>query len=202
MPVLIRYAIGVAVGAVITVALLYLMQAVISSDKNPLNEAPKIRIIDFAQILEDMDVTLKDLKPKPPPPPDEVPPELPKPDFDFSGDSTGLEITGDAPDINIDMDTRFAGGDGEYLPIAKVQPIYPKRALSRGIEGWVIVEFVVTVTGAVRDVFVVEAEPPGIFDRAAIQAAEKFKYKPRMVNEKPVEVSGVQNIIRFNLEDE
>lgn len=202
MPVLIRYAIGVAVGAVITVALLYLMQAVISSDKNPLNEAPKIRIIDFAQILEDMDVTRKDLKPKPPPPPDEVPPELPKPDFDFSGDSTGLEITGEAPDINIDMDTRFAGGDGEYLPIAKVQPIYPKRALSRGIEGWVIVEFVVTVTGAVRDVFVVEAEPPGIFDRAAIQAAEKFKYKPRMVNEKPVEVAGVQNIIRFNLEDE
>ena len=202
MAVLIRYAIGVAVGAVITVALLYLMQAVISSDKNPLNEAPKIRIVDFAQILEDMDVTLKDLKPKPPPPPDEVPPDLPEPDFDFSGDSTGLEITGATPDIDIDFGGGFSGGDGEYLPIAKVTPIYPKRALSRGIEGWVIVEFLVTVTGAVRDVVVVEAEPPGIFNRAAVQAAQKFKYKPRMVNDKPVEVAGVRNIIRFNLEDE
>ena len=38
----------------------------------------------------------------------------------------------------------LAPSDGEYLPIVKVQPVYPRRALSRGIEGYVIVEFTVT----------------------------------------------------------
>ena len=202
MEVYIRYGAGIAVGAIITVGLLYLMQAVISSDKNPLNEAPSIRLIDFVQVLEDTEVNIIDRKPKPPPPPDEVPPDLPEPDFKFASDSTGVEITGLSPDVNIDLGPGGYSSDGEYLPLLKVKPIYPRRAQSRGIEGYVIVEFTVTVTGSVKDVFVVQAEPPGIFDREAIRAAERFKYKPKVVNEKPVEVTGVQNIIRFNLEDE
>ena len=56
-------------------------------------------------------------------------------------------------------------------------------------------------TGAVRDPVVIDAKPPGIFDRAAIQAALKFKYKPKVVNGEPVEVAGVRNLIKFELED-
>ena len=54
-----------------------------------------------------------------------------------------------------------AGGD--YLPIVKVAPIYPRRALSRGIEGWVLLEFTVTRARTVTDVRVLESEPPGFF---------------------------------------
>ncbi len=56
-------------------------------------------------------------------------------------------------------------GDGEYLPIVKVAPVYPRRALQRGIEGFVIVEFTVTKQGAVRDPIVVEANPSGILNK-------------------------------------
>ena len=89
--------------------------------------------------------------------------------------------------------------DGEYLPIVKVAPIYPRRALSRGIEGYVIVEFTVTPQGSVVSPQVVEADPEGIFERAAMDAAKKFKYKPRMVDGKAVSVPGVQNQITFKM---
>ena len=92
--------------------------------------------------------------------------------------------------------------DGEYLPIIKVAPIYPRRAQTRGIEGHVLVEFIVMTTGAVRNPVVIDAKPPGIFDQAAIQAALRFKYKPEVVNGEPVEVEGVRNLIKFELYDE
>ena len=107
-----------------------------------------------------------------------------------------------AVDINVDLNVGGTGGftqDGEYLPIVKVAPIYPRRAQTRGIEGYVVLEFTVTTTGAVRDPVVVEAKPKGIFDRAASNAALKFKYKPKVVNGQPIEVPGVRNRITFEL---
>ena len=177
-----RFGLGIFGGFVVTVLLLYIMQAVISSDENPLNEAPKLTLIEFHRVLEDEVPEIKDLKPKPPPPPDEAPPDMPKPDFDAST-NMGVDISTINPDVDIDMSGGGFSSDGEYLPIVKVLPIYPRRALSRGIEGYVIVEFCVTEQGTVRDPVVVEADPSSIFDRAAINAALKFKYKPKVVNE-------------------
>ena len=72
------------------------------------------------------------------------------------------------------------------------------RALQRRVEGYVIVEFVVTTSGSVTDVTVVESSAP-VFEQAAIEAAQKFKYKPRVVDGVAIEVSGVQNRITFKL---
>ena len=47
-------------------------------------------------------------------------------------------------DISLEGGLALESGDGEYLPIVKVAPVYPRRALQRGIEGFVIVEFTVT----------------------------------------------------------
>lgn len=91
--------------------------------------------------------------------------------------------------------------EDEYLPVVKVRPKYPQRALSRGIEGSVTVEFTVTEKGIVEDPVVVESDPPGIFDRAALNATLKFKYRPKVVDGQPVRVEGVKNKIVFELED-
>ena len=96
-------------------------------------------------------------------------------------------------------DSAFGVSDGEYLPIVKVAPIYPQRAASRGLEGHVIVEYTVTATGATRDVAVIESTS-SLFDRAAVESASKYKYKPRVINGEAVEVPGVRTIIRFELE--
>ena len=195
-----RYLFGVLIGGVVTFALLWLMRSVIANPDAATDSGIKGVVVDFVKVQEDQEVQIKQLKPKPPPPPDQPPPNMPKPTFD-SDVSTGVEIG--AVDVNVDV-TIEGGGfshDGEYLPIVKVAPIYPRRAQTRGIEGFVLLEFVVTATGAVRDPVVVEAEPPGIFDRAAINAALKFKYKPKVVNGAPIEVAGVRNLIKFELQE-
>jgi protein TonB len=128
---------------------------------------------------------------------------MPKPDFDSSVDSQGVDIG--MGDINVNLNMQGSGGfssDGEYLPIVKVAPVYPRRAQTRGIEGYVLLEFIVTKTGAVRNPVVIESQPSGIFDRSATSAALKFKYKPKVVNGEPVDVAGVRNLIRFELHDD
>lgn len=91
--------------------------------------------------------------------------------------------------------------EGEYLPLVKVEAEYPSRAMERGIEGSVTVKFTVTEKGSVEDPVVIESDPPGIFDRAAIQAASKFKYRPKVIEGSPIRVEGVKHKIVFDLED-
>ena len=104
-------------------------------------------------------------------------------------------------DVNLNVEGGGFSSDGEYLPIVKVNPQYPRRAQTRGIEGYVLLEYIVTKTGAVRDPVVIEAKPPGIFNRAAINAALKYKYKPKVVNGEPIDVAGVKTRITFEMAD-
>jgi protein TonB len=198
---IIRYVFGVVLGGVATFLLFLLMQSVIKSDRNALT-AEKGRTLDIVRLEEDQELEIKQRKPKPPPPPDEPPPDMPQPEFDSSDISQGVDIG--LVEVNVDLNIGGVGGfssDGEYLPIVKVAPVYPRRAQTRGIEGYVIVEFVVTKTGAVINPVIIESKPPGIFDRAALSAAVKFKYKPKVVNGEPIDVAGVRNRITFELEN-
>ena len=197
-----RLSFGVGAGAVATALLFLLMQALIESDQSPFEELAMGTIVDFVPVIEDIEVEPKRTPPVPPPEPDEMPPDPPKPVADITTGTIGTEIAPPVgvPPVMIDGQNGYA--DGEYLPIVKVTPIYPTRAASRGIEGYVLLQFTVTGTGAVRDPVIVESAPPGIFDRAAREAALKFKYKPRVVNGSPIDVSGVLNRITFSLRDD
>jgi protein TonB len=90
--------------------------------------------------------------------------------------------------------------EGDYLPIVRVAPVYPTRALTRELEGFVDMSFTVTATGTVKDPIVLQSTS-SLFERAAIKAVLKFKYKPRVVDGVPVEVVGVKTRITFLLED-
>ena len=196
-----RYLIGVGLGSVVTFLLFFLMQAVIATDEARLDEGAKGKLLDFVRLEEDQELQTKQRKPKPPPPPDEPPPDMPKPEFESSDVSQGVDIG--AVDVNVNLNVEGGGfsSDGEYLPIVKVNPQYPRRAQTRGIEGYVLLEYIVTKTGAVRDPVVIEAKPPGIFNRAAINAALKYKYKPKVVNGEPIDVAGVKTRITFEMAD-
>ena len=90
------------------------------------------------------------------------------------------------------------------LPIYKPAPRYPRRALARGIEGYVVVEFTITSNGSVKNPSVVggfdrAGAPTDIFDRAALNAVERFKYRPPVSEGQPVERHGVRNRITFRL---
>ena len=198
-----RYLSSGVLAVVITLSLIYAMQALIAMSDKGLDKGNTFKIPDFVHVPTPDNLNLITPKPPKPPKPQEQP-DQPKPqkasiDPDIQTFNIGqIDVN---TSINMNAGIGLAPGDGEYLPIVKVAPIYPSRALSRGIEGYVIVEFTVTKTGSVRDAYVVESDPQNVFDRAATRAALKFKYKPRMVDGQPVEVTGVQNMITFRIED-
>ena len=196
-----RISFGVGTGVVATALLFLLMQALIDSDDSPFEELAMGAIVDFVPVVEDVEVKRKPRRPKRIPEPDELPPDRPDPVVDTTNGEIGVEIEPPEELGTVDIEGGSDYVDGEYLPLVKVRPRYPSRAASRGIEGYVLLRFTVTGSGAVRDPVVVESAPPGIFDRAATEAALKFKYKPRVVNGSPIEVSGVLNRITFSLQD-
>lgn len=116
----------------------------------------------------------------------------------------GEKIHFDAPDY-----TPYS--DAEWLTIQRfqepttvktVQPIYPTQALQEGIEGWVQVSFTVTETGDVKDVVLVDSDPPEIFDKVSIQAAAQFKFEPFVLSGTIREVTNFQHVFRFNLDSD
>ncbi|HEX6999901.1 MAG TPA: TonB family protein [Gammaproteobacteria bacterium] len=92
------------------------------------------------------------------------------------------------------------GTDRDVIPLVRVNPDYPPAAVRRNIEGWVKVQFTITAAGTVRDALVVEADPEGVFDGAALAAISRWRYNPKIEGGVPVERVGLQTIIRFDLE--
>jgi protein TonB len=79
---------------------------------------------------------------------------------------------------------------GETHPaelVRAVQPDYPPDAYRSRSQGWVEVEFTVTPDGAVSNAQVVSAEPPRIFNSAALNAVKRWTFKPKLENGKAVE---------------
>lgn len=194
-----RLILAAVLAAATTFGLLLLMHFLISADFKAPKEGEERKIADILMPERQIETNFDVEKPEKPEDPETPPPPMPEPDFQ-QPDVSPSALNMAAPKVAPTLDVKGVGGfvsDGEYLPIVKVQPQYPSRALSRGIEGYVIVEFTVTTNGSVRDPIVVEAEPANIFDSAAIKAALKFKYKPRVIDGEPVEVPGVRNKITF-----
>ena len=197
---LFRYISAVLLGTVATFGLLMLMRSVIADPMPAEDSGVTGEVLDFVRLVEELDIVLDPPKPEPPPKPPDPPPPLPPPDPDIGGPRIGGDPPEPTPPGGEGFFDRYID-DGTYLPIVRVQPIYPRRALTRGIEGYVLVEFVVTATGAVRNPVVLVADPPGFFERAALSAVLKFKYRPKVTGGKPVAVSGVRTRVVFEMED-
>jgi periplasmic protein TonB len=90
---------------------------------------------------------------------------------------------------DVSAGSRFTGGraDRGLMPLVRVAPDYPQSASRQGLEGWVVVEFTVTSSGAVRDPQVLQAEPERIFDQAAMKSVLRWRYSPQVENGAPVE---------------
>lgn len=194
-----RIAFAIPFGAVVTAGLLFMMHLFIATGEGE-TDATAARIVDFVRITRTETAQPRTERPDPPQPAEPAP-EMPAPDSGTEfGNELRIALAGPEVSFNADLGgTGFGGSDGEYLPLVKVAPVYPPRALSRRLEGYVIVEFVVTSSGAVADVIVVESTSE-IFERAAIEAALRFKYKPRVVDGNPIAVAGVMNKITFKLD--
>ena len=198
-----RYVISIVTGVAITLSLLFLMQLLIATGKTALTSPRERAKLEFVRIKRNENLNTQDLTPEKPPKPPETPPETPPQDMDnIDPDAPTIDIS--RPTITANTDIGGPGGmniaEGDYLPIVRVAPVYPSRALARGLEGFVDMSFTVTETGTVINPIVLQSTS-SLFERAATRAVLKFKYKPRVVDGIPVAVSGVKTRITFELED-
>ena len=200
---IIRLAIGLAIGLAVTAGLFWMMQYLIVTADRTLNDSGSGALVDFVRLKRDESIERRQLKPKKPPPPDAPPPQPPTPKLDElnpSADKIAISAVPVETDIEMSGGFSLGVGEGDYLPIVKVAPIYPARALQRGLEGFCVVQYTVTSLGTIRDPIVVEDQcSSSLFHRASLQAALKFKYKPRVIDGNAVEVPGVQNKFTFEI---
>lgn len=197
---LIRLFIGALLAIPVAGGLFFIMQYLIASADPKIDDSKQRKLADIFMPDREIDTNVKEQKPEKVDDPEQPPPDLDTPDVDMDMD---VDIVNVAPQAQVDVSITSSGmaaGDGEYLPIVKVAPIYPRRAQTRGITGYCIVEYTVTTSGAIRDPMVVDCQPSGVFDKASLKASLKFKYKPRVVDGEAIEVGGVQNKFTYELE--
>ena len=199
----------VAIG--VTFSLFLFMHKLISSGGGERAELDAISGIHFGPVeIPDEIITKSRRKPQKPPPPKDPPPP---PKLQISKMDQRVQ---NVPRMNLpDLDLPLVGGEGMFIgnfqqvdrsaegdiiPVVVIRPMYPREAAISGIQGWVRVEFTITEVGTVKDPRVIDAKPPRVFNREAIRAILKWKFKPRVVDGIAVERRATQ-VIDFTLDE-
>ena len=190
----------VLLAAGVTIGLFLVMKVLVTGQEYKIEEELASIGIDFVRVERDEESQTKNralkrpskVEPEEPPPPPKLPqPNRPNVDkASMSADMGAFDLAG----LNLN-----APVDGDTLAIVRVLPRYPSRALSRGIEGWVLLEFAIDELGLAVNPVVIESEPPGIFDRAATSAVQRWKYRPMIEDGRPRMRPGVRQLISFEI---
>ena len=162
-------------------------------------------------IMPDREIeTIMNEEVEPPEEPEVAPPDIAPPQLDVT--PIAVSVSKAAPEINFNQGSGALFRDGDYIPLFKVQPIYPRRAQERGIEGYVIVAFTITESGTIEDPYIVEGKCRSssnrdggynnctMFNSSTLRAALKLKYKPTVRDGKTVAVEDVPHKYTFELE--
>jgi periplasmic protein TonB len=178
-----RLLIALALSVIVTLALFWFMQFLISSDDAELDKPEQISSVEIVRVKRDEETMERQREPPQPPQPEERPPPPPMQQQqvvrpDLGGIGIGVPTA----------DTGLTGGvglgnlqEGDPIPVAAIPPQYPRDALMQGLEGWVRVEFTINPDGSVSDARVVDAHPRrGIFDREALRAITRWRFKPKV----------------------
>ncbi|AWL11358.1 Protein TonB [Saliniradius amylolyticus] len=201
---MLRLIVSILVGAGVTFALFVLMAELISNSARPGEEPPPAPVIDVVMSEPDSSTQTRSRVPPPPPPPPKQPPKMEpqepdaaEADANMNFDMPGVDVGG----ANVDISGPGAMmRDGEATPIVRIEPKYPIEAARDGKEGWVRLSFTINEVGGVEDIDVIDAEPKRIFDREARRALSRWKYKPKVVEGKPVKQYNMKVQLDFKLE--
>jgi protein TonB len=203
-----RFPIALGCGFVVTGALFWFLWALINVQLKK-QELRAVAKIEFTRLRRDTEVaTIKREKPQlekivqtP------LTPQLARASMSRAGTANVAANLLAPPSIDargslagLSLGVGIGGSDRDVMPLVRINPEYPPRAQTRGIEGWVIVQFTITPAGTVKDAKVVDGEPKGTFDDAAVKAVSGWKYNPKVENGVAVERRGVQVMLTFKLE--
>lgn len=178
-----KTSIAIVGGAAMTFAAFAFMQYLISGEQRATNLNTKDIVVEIFQVPEDTKVQQKQTLP--PPPKMQTPPKVPPrnpPSTDTNVITTAITPNISIDKIGADIKTHLQQPTGEATPIVRINPKYPTIAAREGIEGWVQLSFNVSPSGEVIDAQVTYSEPKRIFDREALRAIKRWKYRPKVID--------------------
>ena len=196
----IRLSLSSVLGLFITFGLVFVMFKLIDSGNKDMDEEKAIKIPDFLHVERELTENVKKTEVEKPDEPETPPPDIPEDQIEFEVPDNAVSMA--APKVSTSLNASLGtfARDSDYIPVYVPQPQYPRRAQSRGKEGYAVIEVIITTTGGVRDPKLLEEDPEGWgFGRAAMKAALKLKYNPRVVDGVGQEVPGVLYKFTFKL---
>lgn len=183
------------------------MQLLIRADGIVEMEESERTYLNFVRVDAAEDVQTRDRRPPEPPPP-ETPPETPEvqqqmadvnPNLDMGMPNIGSAITG-GPNLGaLNQGGGMSGFDTDVIPVVRVAPNYPRVAMQAKLQGRVTMAVTINPDGTVSNAEVLEADPPGIFERAAIDAMRNWRFRPKVVGGTPV-AQRARQTIEFTLD--
>ena len=184
----------------ITFALFYIMQLLVTLQPGAEVEARDRDQLIWVRVPRPVEPlqTMRNVKPKEIDPPPEVPQSTRDPEVDTY--TPGVPARPPAPPPEGMPGPGSFMPDGPLVAMVRVEPGYPAAAEQKGLEGYVLVEFDVTPEGAVTNVRVIESSHR-VFEGPARKAAQRFRFKPRVVDGIPQATSGIRNLFRFEMEE-
>ncbi|OOE45534.1 energy transducer TonB [Salinivibrio sp. ML323] len=207
-----RWLISLPAALMVTLGLFMLMALMVGhSSQRPQEKAESVSIDIFMQ-EPDTEVQRRQRsvpeRPTPPEVPDPPTPvtqtqtqssTAPQPDMPNLNVQSNIQgVMVQAPSLG-DLNVSTGPNNQQAMPLFRVEPNYPPRAMRRGLEGFVVVSFTISPSGRPQDLTVVDANPPRVFEREALRALRKWKYEPKVVNGEAVAQPGQQVKLEFNL---
>lgn len=195
-----RYTISIFLGVLATTLILFSMRTLIAMQPEDDVEPRQRHTLEFVRLKRDEVVNIDEV-PRFDELLDTLPPEPPKiSSGDDSVETISLPTTA-APAPTGTGHTALSGiVDGPVVAMMHVRPEYPPSAITRGIEGHVVVAFDVSADGLVHNIRIVGSSHP-VFERAALRAAERFRYKPAVVDGVARESTGLRYRFTFRMEE-
>ena len=195
------YRVGVSaiLGVLVTLSLVFVMFKLIDSGNKDMDEQPAYKIPDFLHVERDRTENSKITEVDKPDEPEEMP-DIPEEQIEFEAPENVVNMAAPKAGGGLSIGNSGFARDSDYIPVYVPQPQYPRRAQTRGKEGYAVVQVIITTVGGVRDPVMVEEYPEGWgFGRSAVKAAKKLKYNPRVVDGVAEEVPNVLYKFTFQM---
>ena len=198
---MVGYRVGVSavLGVLVTLSLVFVMFKLIDSGNKDMDEQPAYKIPDFLHVERERTENAKMTEVEKPDEPEEMP-DIPEEQIEFEAPENAVNMAAPKAGGNLSIGNSGFSRDSDYIPVYVPQPQYPRRAQTRGKEGYAVVQVIITTVGGVRDPIMIEECPEGWgFGRSAVKAAKKLKYNPRVVDGVAEEVPGVLYKFTFQM---
>ena len=186
----------------VTGSIFAVMNGMVTNDGIKNQNRGEQTVIDFIRMKRDSESRIKQREKKQPPKPKKPPlPPQQTAQQNTPMKQIAMRMPNITPDLSLanksllgDAQIGMGFGDGDVIPLVRMPAQYPSKAKRRNIEGFVKARLEVNALGTVDSVDIVDSKPKGVFERSAIRALYKYKFKPQIIDGKAKAQTVIQTL--------